>query len=235
VNGYPAILGLADRDAILVRAGIAASPVDLGALTSCRVSDQGCNYAVRPPVVNVDTPAGTLSIAIERGYLAVDFSLGGQAYRVFNTHLEQRLLAPSLPDTRLLQVGQSFELLNSVLGTWDGRRKVIVVGDFNSAPGDTIPGVPTPYQMFAGNGFTDTWLVGQRRGDGFTCCQEEDLSNRQSTLYERIDLVFSLTPPSRVVDMKLLGITMGDKTRPPGRGGLWPSDHASLAARLFFD
>ena len=235
VNGYPAILGLADRDAILVRAGIPAAPVDLGALTGCRVSDQGCNYNTRPPVVNVDTPSGTLSIAIERGYLAVDFSLHGQAYRVFNTHLEQRLLAPSLPATRLLQVGQSIELLGSALGTWDGRRKLIAVGDFNSAPADTIPGAPTPYRVFTGNGFTDAWLMRPQQGDGFTCCQAEDLSNRQSALYERIDMVFSLVPLVRVVDMKLLGISMGDKTRPPGRGGLWPSDHASLAGGLFFE
>lgn len=235
VNGYPAILSLADRDAILVRAGISAVPVDLGALTGCRVSDQGCNYNTRPPVVNVDTPAGRLSIAIERGYLAVDFSLAGQAYRVFNTHLEQRLLAPSLPATRLLQVGQSIELLGSALGTWDGRRKLIAVGDFNSAPADTIPGAPTPYQVFTGGGFADAWVVSRPRGEGFTCCQAEDLSNWHSALYERIDMIFSLAPLARVVDAKLLGTSMGDKTRPPGRGGLWPSDHASLAAGLFFD
>ena len=44
-----------------------------------------------------------------------------------------------------------------------------------------------------------------------------------------------MTPPSRVVNMKLVGATVGDKTRPNGNGGLWPSDHASLAAKLFFD
>lgn len=238
VNGYPAILGLADRDAILVRAGTVATPVPLVLATGCRASDQGCNYTTRPPDLTVDTPAGSLTLAIERGYLAVDVSVKGQAYRVFNTHLEQRLLAPTLPETRLLQVGQAAELLGSALGTWDGNKKLIVVGDFNSAPGDTIPelpGTPTPYQLFALAGFTDTWTLRPQPGDGFSCCQDENLLNRQSALYERIDLIFSLAPPSRVVNMRLLGNAMGDKTRPPGHGGLWPSDHAAVAARLFFD
>jgi hypothetical protein len=47
-------------------------------------------------------------------------------------------------------------------------------------------------------------------------------------------MIFSLPAPSQVLDMKLLGNTMGDKTVPPGNGGLWPSDHAALAAKLKF-
>lgn len=92
-----------------------------------------------------------------------------------------------------------------------------------------------PYEVFTLNGFTDTWLMRPQPGDGLSCCQAEDLLNKQSALYERIDMIFSMTPPSRVVDMKLLGNTPGDKTHPNGHGGLWPSDHAAVAARLFFD
>jgi endonuclease/exonuclease/phosphatase family metal-dependent hydrolase len=231
VNGFPAVLQLADRDAILVRRGLPASAVDLAALTGCRASDQGCNFDTRPPPFS--TPLGPISI--ERGFLAVDVTVKGQPYRVFNTHLEQRLLAPNLPATRLLQVGQAFEVLNKALGTWDGTRRLLVVGDINSAPQDQIEGAPTPYQVFTVNGFTDTWTMRPQRDEGLTCCQSETLTNRRSELYERIDMIFSLAPPSRVVNMKLLGITMGDKTRPPGRDGLWPSDHAAVAAKLLFD
>jgi len=85
------------------------------------------------------------------------------------------------------------------------------------------------------SGFTDTWTMRPQRDEGLTCCQSETLTNRRSELYERIDMIFSLAPPSRVVNMTLLGITMGDKTRPSGRDGLWPSDHAAVAAKLFFD
>jgi hypothetical protein len=66
---------------------------------------------------------------------------------------------------------------------------------------------------------------------GFSCCQAEDLLNRKSELYERVDLIFSLAPPRKVQDARLLGESVSDKTPPPGRG-LWPSDHASVAARL---
>jgi endonuclease/exonuclease/phosphatase family metal-dependent hydrolase len=231
VNAFPAVLQLADRDAILVRRGLPARAVNLAALTGCRVSDQGCNFDTRPPAFG--TPLGP--IAIERGVLAVDVRVKGQPYRVFNTHLEQRLLAPNLPETRLLQVGQAFEVLQKALGTWDGVSRVLVVGDINSAPQDQIAGAPTPYQVFTLNGFTDTWTLRPQRDEGLSCCQSETLTNRRSELYERIDMIFSLAPPSRVVDMRLLGVTMGDKTRPPGRDGLWPSDHAAMAARLFFD
>jgi hypothetical protein len=246
VNGYPAVLALADRDAILVRKGLAASAVNFAPLGACtKPSDQGCNFLTAPPPLS--TPLG--SIAIERGFLAVDVTVKGRAYRVFNTHLEQRLLAPTLPETRLLQVGQAYELLGTALGTWDGTKTVVVVGDFNSAPVDTIPVPPypptlpwapalpvlPPYQVFVGTGFTDAWTMRPHADAGPSCCQAEDLTNRQSALYERIDMIFSLTRPSHVLDMKLLGNTMGDKTRPPGNGGLWPSDHAAAAAKLQFD
>lgn len=94
---------------------------------------------------------------------------------MFNTHLEQRLLAPNLPATR---------------------------------PRDTIAwppypvGTPTPYMVFTLlYGFTDAWTM----------------------------------RPAMVLNMRLLGNTTGEKTRLPGNGGLWPSDHAALAARLRFD
>ena len=236
INGYPAVLTVVDRDAILVRTGLPATAVDFVALGACaRPSDQGCNYQTAVPPF--DTPLGP--IAVERGFLAVDVVVGARAYRVFNTHLEQRLLAPSLPETRLLQVGQAAELVAIALGTWDEQRALIVVGDINSAPEDVIeapyPPAPTPYQLFTGNGFTDAWTMRPNPGWGLTCCQTEDLTNRDSVLYERIDMIFSLELPRRVLNMKVLGTTMGDKTRPPGNGGLWPSDHAAVAAKLQFD
>lgn len=251
VNGFPAVLGLADRDAILVRKGLRASWVNLAPYGVCtKPSDQGCNYLTAPAPLSLSTPAGTLTVAIERGFLAVDVTVKGKAYRVFNTHLEQRLLDNSLPETRLLQVGQAYELLGTALGTWDGIKRLIVVGDFNSAPVDSIPVPPypsslpwapglaviPPYMVFALGGFTDAWTLRRHDEPGLSCCQAEDLLNRRSQLYERIDLIFSLTRPSRVVDAELLGDKMGDKTRSPGHhDGLWPSDHAAVAAELDFD
>ncbi|MDH5739623.1 MAG: endonuclease/exonuclease/phosphatase family protein [Nitrospira sp.] len=239
VNGYPAVLSIADRDAILVRAGLTAQSVDFTTTPGfCSIpSDQGCNYQ-NPPVLPLPLPIG--DIALKRGFLAVDVTVKGSQYRVFNTHLEQRLLAPDQPGTRLIQVGQASELLAVALGTADGSRTVIVVGDINSDPRDRILApppspYPTPYEIFTSAGFTDTWTLRPRADSGESCCQEADLANRRSELYERIDMIFSLPRPSRVLNMKLLGNTIGDKTSPPGNGGLWPSDHAALAAKLKFN
>jgi endonuclease/exonuclease/phosphatase family metal-dependent hydrolase len=246
VNGYPAVLSVADRDAILVRKALKASWVNFAPIAACaKPSDQGCNYQTAPPALS--TPAGT--IAIERGFLAVDVTVRGKPYRVFNTHLEQRLLAPNLPETRLLQVGQAYELLGTALGTWDGMKKVIVLGDMNSAPGDVIPVPPypatlpwapelpaiPPYSVFTFNGVADAWTLRPHAQDGFSCCQAEDLANQRSQLSERIDMVFALPRPSRVEDMRLLGDHAARNPRLVGAGVLWPSDHAAVAATLHFD
>ncbi|MDH4078418.1 MAG: hypothetical protein OEU68_01225 [Nitrospira sp.] len=245
VNGYRALFTIADRDAILVREGIPVSWVNFVSIGACpKPSEQGCNYQTAPP--QLGTPFGP--VALERGFLAVDVTVKDRAYRVFNTHLEQRLLGPNLPETRLLQVGQAYELVGTALRTWDGSKTLIVVGDMNSDPRDripvppfpaTLPGVPTlpvltPYAVFTDNGFTDTWTLRPPIGSGRSCCQPEDLANPWPEFYERIDMIFSLTRPSHVLNMKLLGNKLGDKTRPPSNGRLWPSDHAALAAKLKF-
>ncbi|MGZ8375529.1 MAG: endonuclease/exonuclease/phosphatase family protein [Nitrospira sp.] len=237
VNGSPALLSIADRDAILVRTDVPVQRVNFACSTP---SDDGCHYLTRPP----DLVLGDITIALVRGFLAVDVAVKGRQYRVFNTHLEQRLLAPTLPETRLLQVGQAKELVSTALATWsrwDGLSKtVIIVGDINSDPGDpkiTLPDgqqVMTPYQIFMSNGFTDVWTLRPHPKPGLTCCQAEDLTNGRSELYERIDMIFSLPRPSHVMDVKLLGNKKRDKTDRPPHGGLWPSDHAALAATLQF-
>lgn len=164
---------------------------------------------------------------------------------MFNTHLEQRLLTnPFDPsDPRPLQVRQADELVEFALGTWnrwDGiSRTVIVVGDINSDPRDRIlapspPPYSTPYEIFTSNSFTDAWTLRPHPKPGLTCCQDEELENHRSELYERIDMIFSLPKPVHVADMRLLGNKKRDKTDPPPKGGLWPSDHASLAATLKF-
>jgi exonuclease III len=59
------------------------------------------------------------------------------------------------------------------------------------------------------------------------------LSNHNSLLTRRIDLILSREMPHRVKDARLIGDVMSDKTSPHGRG-LWPSDHAAVAAELDF-
>ena len=246
IDGYLAFLSVQDRDAILVRSDVAplSQPVPL-ALGGCRASLEGCNYLAVP---TIETALGP--ITIERGYIAVDMLVSGQPYRIFGTHLEVRQIipGPAGEPTRVLQRLQALELAQTALAfpAAPGTRKLIL-GDINSAATDGVGTLPTPimplpppYAIFAGAGFTDVWTLrpGTATGAGaplvgFSCCQDEDLGNHQSALYERIDIIFSQTAPEKVLDARLLGQSVADKTWPKGFG-VWPSDHASVAARLRF-
>lgn len=250
IDGVPAQLTVRDRDAILVRSDVAddAAAVNLAGSGACRPSldGEGCNYFPAPVLFN----SAIGPIAIERGFAAVDLQVAGQPYRVFGTHLEVRQLVPGTDPfalaTRALQRMQAEQLrfTAEVLPAAAGTR-TLVVGDINSAEVDgqetlltPIGPLPPPYEIFAADGYFDTWKLrpGATKGNGaplvgFSCCQDEDLGNHQSSLYERIDIIFSKDEPTTVRDARLLGESVADKTAPQG-WGVWPSDHASVAARI---
>jgi endonuclease/exonuclease/phosphatase family metal-dependent hydrolase len=254
IDGMTIYLGVVDRDVILARSDVAAQPVPYTALCPLRVSGDGCNYQTLAYAdLDITVAPGvtvTVRVNFERGFVGVDAMVGGAPYRFVNTHLETRLEG-SGPQARFIQSAQAAELLASMsyIPTAPGQR-TLVVGDMNSDPRDSVYPVPPgyqeilgvpPYQQFARlGGFTDVWTrrpgVGKGKGAplvGLSCCQYPDLSNRRSDLYERVDLIFSLAPPKKVFEARLLGESVADKTSPKGRG-LWPSDHASVAARLQF-
>jgi len=137
---------------------------------------------------------------------------------------------------------------------------VIIVGDINSGPTDGIfqdPAAPNPpfppgtqfnppyMQLANGVGLTtlsdpsplgpltDAWdFVKPANEPGFSCCQLADLSNPQSILDERIDVIFAIEVKKNVKNVHVLGAEIQDKTLPGPR--LWPSDHGSVAAELRF-
>jgi hypothetical protein len=74
-----------------------------------------------------------------------------------------------------------------------------------------------------------------RIGDHFNCRQAEDMSNRCPLLYEYIDLIYSQTPKRCVRDVRVLGNTMGDKTRLHGNDRLRASALAFVATKLHHD
>jgi len=232
INGAAVQVEVVDRDVILARGDVTAGPVDFTAFQGVGIclkpSDQGCNYSV---VLPAPSPFG--SILIERGFVAVDATVDGNAYRFVNTHLEQK--DPTNPFLSLFQAAQAMELIQVLQGTTPADRSLIVVGDINSSPVDPLilGSVPTPYQQFLGAGFTDAWTLRPGKLPGLTCCQLEDLSNHKSVLYERIDMIFSLDPSEKVKQARVVGATVSDKTPPPGRG-LWPSDHGAVTAELQF-
>jgi hypothetical protein len=105
----------------------------------------------------------------------------------------------------------------------------------NSSPVDRPVGLPTPYEQFFAAFRTDAWRLRPGNASEFTCCQLGDLSNHKSALYERVDLIFSLDPPARVKQARVVGATVSDKTPPPGvPTALWPSDHGAVIADLQF-
>ena len=242
-----ALVTVIDRDVILVRSDVAgaATVAPYGSYCSYPSMD-GCNY----DFVATTSIAGEV-VKIERGFVGIDITINGADYRVANTHLEVREPDGSNPYSRIVQSAQAYQLILTTTNTTPPGRKLIVVGDINSDPRDPllpvpdflqpILGVPVivpPYTQFMAATFTDAWTMRPGAGHGhgapligFSCCQDEDLANRHSELYERIDMVFSLTKPSRVIDARLIGTTAASKTWPPGHG-LWPSDHAAVAAAL---
>ena len=243
-NSPPAFyVRVIDRDVILARAGVEATPVDLGCPEG-RDSLDGCNFAFVATTA-FPNPAGgdPIDINIERGYVAVDAVVSGVDYRFFNTHLEVRSLGGN-PASVAIQAIQASELWGAVLRNFNSLQRLIIAGDFNSGPTDPVLPFPTrtgelhpPYQQLA-NGtlfgglplpvaLTDIWPLRPGKPPGFTCCELADLSNAASQHDERIDIIFALPAPSSV-KANVLGVDADDKTS----SGHWPSDHASLSAEL---
>jgi endonuclease/exonuclease/phosphatase family metal-dependent hydrolase len=215
------LVGVLDRDVILARKDVATEVVDFG--TACKTSLEGCNYHVVATIPNPLDPTSP-PIIVERGFVGVTARLPeGQQTTFVNTHLEVREVGPY----GLLQALQAQELV-AFLDNLDV--SVIVVGDLNSDPRDPVQNfIIPPYAQLTDAGYFDAWLEHRQSGpDGFTCCQNENLFNAQSELYERIDLIFTGEKPDKV-KVELLGQHVSDKT---GTSGLWPSDHAGVAARL---
>lgn len=228
VGGVPAFLRVMDRDVILARDDV---PTSAAALPCAKPSLDGCNYSAVVPL--------PLLGAIERGFIAVDATINGQAYRFFNTHLEVQGGGGPIP--AFIQSLQAVELIQTALLTTPATKRLIIVGDMNSSANDAARPMPfppgtigSPYMLFAGTGFNDAWLQRPGAVAGLSCCELEGLSNRQSQHYERIDLIYSRELPRKVKEARLIGERSNDRTMPHGRG-LWPSDHASVAARLQFD
>jgi hypothetical protein len=239
-GGTPVYVSITDRDVILAHRFVQTANPSTG------------NYLTALPVNNPLLPPG---FSVLRGYAMVDAAVLNRSYRFVNTHLEVTGAGSVLePFFRAVQAGQALELV-TLLQQED--QSQVVVGDFNSDPFDgpfvecAVPdgpddviftSCPTPYAILSGVNpfgavYTDTWL--NRNGPfelGYTCCQSTLLDNETSGLDERVDLIWArqsadyIGPPFLSnVRADVFGEEQKDKTVP---SGLWPSDHAGVAARL---
>ncbi|HVA75015.1 MAG TPA: endonuclease/exonuclease/phosphatase family protein [Acidimicrobiales bacterium] len=152
-----------------------------------------------------------IPINIKRGWAAVDVGASGRRFRVVATHLE----AYNDP----IRDAQAQELLGLVRSSTEA---TLVLGDVNSPA--TGAGSQA-YDAVRNAGLGDAWAEANSAAPGLTCCRAADL--RSGSLTQRIDMVF--TRGAFHVDRSwLVGAAPADRTA----GGVWPSDHAGVAATL---
>ena len=164
--------------------------------------------------VFLPTPIGM--VPLPRAWVSVDAQLHGRSFRFIGTHLEA-----GDPHIRELQGGELR------LGPANTSMPVVVAMDSN-APAFPLPADPT-YLDFVGAGYNDAWANLNPLDPGVTCCQAQLVNNPVSQLTQRIDLILTLG------DMEARAIArFGIDPASMTPGGLWPSDHAGVAARLAF-
>ena len=188
---------LLDRDVILVN----DNNPDLAVF-----NPQSGNYVAQNVL---DTPVGPLSF--NRGWASVDGTFEGKKFRFVNTHLE-------VGSSAAVQEAQGQEFL---AGPAKSGGAVIAVGDFNSrADGSST----TTYADLTMSYFDDAW--DDPDDPGFTCCQNETLTNTMSGLSSAIDFIFTHAA-SRALSADVIGDTPFQMAPP-----LWPSDHAGVVATV---
>ena len=226
----PIDLRLTDRDVILVRSDL---PVNIAFADNFQF-----NTPIELPTL-IPTPGGLVPAVyvteFTRGWGAVNLTIKDQSYSVFNTHLEvgDKTLPPD-EGLNLVQFAQALEIGFIASTTLPSPR--ILVGDINSSPmsGITDPR-PAYFILTSEYGLADVWDIQDKppAKAGFTCCQSELLDNNTSALDERIDVV--LTDFGELVPEKIKGYVLGNEPADKTPTGLWPSDHAGVAAKLSFE
>jgi hypothetical protein len=160
--------------------------------------------------VVLPTPVGP--VPLPRSWASVNAEFFGHSFLFIDTHLESF-------DTGIREL-QGGELR---AGPANSSLPVIIAMDSN-AQAFPQPQDPT-YVDFISAGYNDVWSRLFPKRAGLTCCQDEADNNPVSQLYQRIDLVLTL---GKVKPWGAVLIGNNPRSRLPD--GLWPSDHAGLAA-----
>jgi len=198
-----------DRDAVLLKV----------APTHARIRPYNIHTKTFSTLYQPTSAMGSLSG--KRSWIAVDASLGDKKFRLIATHIE------SLDDST--QAAQTKELITESANT---ASPIIMMGDFNSNAHQR-PDVPdnTPtYPDLIAAGFQDAWAAVNPGDPGYTCCHAPDLRNVMTELNRRLDLVLTrgaITP--------LWAKLVAAEPSARAASGVWPTDHAGVAAKLRFD
>jgi endonuclease/exonuclease/phosphatase family metal-dependent hydrolase len=194
---------ITNQDAILVRADLS----DELQVSNLQIEQFGVKLSV-PTLLGPFTDP--------RGWAAIDVKMRGSKFRFVTTHLDSVVPA--------IRVAQANELLLTAANT---SLPVVMAGDFNIPADNSLdPSFPA-YRAMIGAGLTDAWQSKRASDPGFTAHQAENLLNPTSQLTHRIDLVL-FRGAFGVADINLIGNQQADRTS----SGLWPSDHAGVAATL---
>ena len=190
-----------DYIAILARADLPSSIFQLG-------NPQSAQYKSK---AYFKTPVG--SFPEPHAWIAVDGVFNGEKFRFIGTQLESSDANVRRSQGSELRAGPANTLLP------------LVVAMDSNAQAAPPPQDPT-YTDFIAAGYSDAWAAIFPQKSGYTCCQADSVSNRASQLSRRIDLILTLGNLG-AVKIGLLGATAKSKTP----DGLWPSDHAGVAAQ----
>lgn len=159
---------------------------------------------------------GAVGVDLVRGYAKVRTSVNGATFTFVNSHVE------GLMPAHEAQINELETILDGYAGP------VVLTGDLNTpADGSGPPG----YAILVENGAYTDADAEARAGDAEpTCCVNETLRG-DSFSEKRIDFVLYRGEGVEAVSAEVVGDEPSDKTP----SGLWPSDHAGVAATLRFE
>jgi endonuclease/exonuclease/phosphatase family metal-dependent hydrolase len=217
---------LTQQDAILAK----KASVDNGDITWTTAA--GAHY---PASIQLNLPLlggpanGGVNVESTRGFVFADVNVKGNAFRFVDTHLE------AFSSGRRAQQAGFLAQFGPASAT---DRPVVLVGDLNSAPGDTSPGSaqdPTPnglaFAILTGAfGYQDTWVQANGAAPGFTSGFNEFVNDPDTSgLDHRIDHVLTRGAAQASDKASVTGTDQANRTP----GGLWPSDHAGVVTKVY--
>lgn len=198
---------LVQRDAVLVKAGLGA---DVGL--------EGVRSGHFVTTLVVPTGSGQV-VAVKRGWISVDATVNRRAFRFVNTHLEA--FHP------LIRLGQAGELVAPTGPIGSAPGDVVLAGDLNTGPELPDHTNRLAFHALVAAGLTDTWRALHPTDPGYTSGFGELLDEPPGALEHRVDHVMTRGSVG-LVDSRRYGVDPDNRTA----GGLWPSDHAGVAATV---
>jgi len=207
VGGSLATVGLTEGTAIIARTDLPTDELQLS-------NPQSHDFTARTVFPFFGSP-----FDLGGGWLSVDAKVRGKSFRFVTTHMD--------PITVAARTAQAAQIVADAGG---GGLPLVIAGDTNSDP------TTAAYSEFLDSGLTDTWAALHPDETGLTCCHiktgrpdADAITDPSAPLTARVDYVLTgagITPLSET----LFNVSPSELF-----DGLWPTDHAAIAAVLGLD